>query len=145
MQDCLVRALDRMALWRGGDIRPWLLAIMHNLHVSRWRRLRRFAPGDIDGNDPAYRVEPGQHQRAELRSVMLAMAALPDELRQVLLLVAVEGLGYAEAADVLGIPVGTVMSRLSRGRDRLRRALDEPAQARPASRPAFRPNLRSVQ
>jgi RNA polymerase sigma-70 factor (ECF subfamily) len=105
---------------------------MHSLHVSRWRRMRRFAPVVVDEADPAYRVEAGQVQRMELRGVLLALDALPEGVRDVMLLVAVEGLDYAEAAAVLGIPVGTVMSRLSRGRDRLRVALDEPA--RPALR-----------
>ncbi len=129
VQDCLERALDRLASWRGGEIRPWLFTIMHNLHVSRWRRLRRFMPVSLDASgrvaDPAYRVEAGQVQRVELDGVMQALDALPEGLREVLLLVAVEGLDYAEAAAVLGIPVGTVMSRLSRGRDRLRLALGE--------------------
>ena len=130
VQDSLVRALDRMSGWQGGtDMRPWLFTIMHNLHVSRWRRLRRFAPVAVDDTDPAFQVGPEQPHRAELRRVAEVMDTLPEELRQVLLLVAVEGLHYAEAAGVLGLPIGTVMSRLSRARDRLRRELDQAAPA----------------
>lgn len=126
VQDCLVRALDRLPDWRGGDVRPWLFAIMHNLHVSRWRRLRRFPTVTVDAEAPAFRVEAGQTHHVELQAVLRALDALAAEQRDVLLLVTVEGLDYADAAHVLGIPVGTVMSRLSRGRDRLRRLLDEP-------------------
>jgi RNA polymerase sigma-70 factor (ECF subfamily) len=132
VQDCLVRALDRMAGWQGADMRPWLFTIMHNLHVSRWRRLRRFSLTAVDDADPAFQVGPEQPHRAELRRVVEAMDALPKELREVLLLVAVEGLQYDEAAGVLGLPIGTVMSRLSRARDRLRREVDQ------AARPALR-------
>jgi RNA polymerase sigma-70 factor (ECF subfamily) len=105
---------------------------MHNLHVSRWRRLRRFSPVAVNDVDPAFHVAAEQPHRVELRRVAEVMDTLPEDLRQVLLLVAVEGLQYAEAAGVLGLPIGTVMSRLSRGRDRLRRELAQ------VPRPALR-------
>ncbi len=129
VQDCLVRALDQRDKWRGGNVRAWLFGIMHNLHVSRWRRLslRRMAPlSELD----SLSVAPQQPIRVELRAVLESVAALPEPLRQVLLLVCVEELDYAAVADVLGIPIGTVMSRLSRARERIRR----PAVAAPALR-----------
>lgn len=143
VQDCLVRALDRLPAWRGGDARPWLFAIMHSLHVSRWRRLRRFPLVALEPDDPALRAEPAQPHSAELRAVLDALDALPAALRDVLLLVAVEGVEYADAARILDVPVGTVMSRLSRGRDRLRQLFGEPVR-QPAGGAVPRPSLRRV-
>lgn len=120
VQDCLVRALDKFDSWRGGDVRPWLFTIMHNLHVSRWRRRRRFPSAAVDEQDPVWHVAARQPLRAELEEVLAAIGTLPEESRQVLMLVAVEEFDYATTARILGIPVGTVMSRLSRARDRLR-------------------------
>ncbi len=139
-----MRALDRLDSWRGGDVRPWLFAILHSLHASRWRRLRRFPLVVLEPDEPALRAEAVQPHAAELRAVLQALDGLPVALREVLLLVAVEGVEYADAARILGIPVGTVMSRLSRGRDRLRALMGEqPARgARDVASP--RPGLRRV-
>ena len=145
VQDCLVRALDRLPTWRGGgDIRPWLFTIMHSLYVSRWRRLRRFPGVAMQADAPVFHAEARQPHQAELGRVLRALDALPADMRQVLLLVAVEGFEYGDAARILGIPVGTVMSRLSRGRDRLHRLLDEPARQAQAGRERPRPALRRV-
>jgi RNA polymerase sigma-70 factor, ECF subfamily len=120
VQDCLVRALDRMDTRRAeADLRPWLFSIMHNLCVSRWRRARVRLRALREAR-PEEAVPAAQPASAELRDVLRGLDALPDEQRQVILLVAVEGLSYAEVAGVVGVPVGTVMSRLSRARDRLR-------------------------
>jgi RNA polymerase sigma-70 factor (ECF subfamily) len=124
VQDTLERAWARAALWRGvGDMRGWLFSIMHNLHVDALRR------GHLDLVDlvdpmPDIAVAAPQAERLALRDLDAALAALPFEQRQVLLLVALEGMAYAEIAQALDIPIGTVMSRLSRGRERLRALLD---------------------
>lgn len=125
VQDCLESAIAAWPRRRtDAPIRPWLMAIMQNLHVSRWRRWKRRG-GDhlpLDHWDAPVADDP-QH-RLEYLDVMAAMARLPEDQRSVILLVGVEGLSYEAAARVLGVPVGTVMSRLSRGRERLRRYVD---------------------
>ncbi len=132
VQECLVRALGRLPPPSSDlRVRPWLFTILHNLSVSRWRALRR--RGQAIGLDAVeLPVPPPQDGRLVARDLMRGLALLPLEQRQVLLLVGVEGLGYREAASVLGLPVGTVMSRLSRGRDALRSHME--GRGRPALR-----------
>lgn len=122
VQDCLERALGRLHLWRSGtNLRAWLFTIMHNLHVNNMRRRAIRPDGEsLPDWDAGGRVRPVQDDVVELRSVVGALRQLPDEQREVLLLVALEELSYREVADALGIPIGTVMSRLARGRQRLR-------------------------
>ncbi|HTW28287.1 MAG TPA: sigma-70 family RNA polymerase sigma factor [Acetobacteraceae bacterium] len=121
VQDCLVRALDRLGTVRSeAELRPWLFAILHNLHVSRWRRQRRQRQVAVADADADVAIPASQPAGVEIRDVLRGIAALPEDQRQIVVLVAVEGLAYAEVAAILGIPVGTVMSRLSRARDRLR-------------------------
>ena len=132
VQDTLERAWSRIGLWQGvGDMRTWLFSIMHNLHVDGVRR-GRLDLVDLDELPGEIPVAPMQADRLVLRDLNRALMALPAEQRDVLLLVAIEGLGYAETAQALGLPIGTVMSRLSRGRERLRRLMSEPAR-RPLS------------
>jgi RNA polymerase sigma factor (sigma-70 family) len=120
VQDTLERAWSRAGLWRGvGDMRTWLFSIMHNLHVDALRR-GRLDTIDLDAQIPEVPVAPTQGQILTVRDLDTALAALPAEQREVLLLTALDGLAYAEIAQALGIPIGTVMSRLSRGRERLR-------------------------
>lgn len=125
VQDCLESAI---AAWpqrrRDAPVTPWLMAIMHNLHVSRWRRWKRRGGDHLPLADWDAPVADDPHHRLEFLDVMAAMARLPEEQRSVLVLVGVEGLSYDATARVLGVPVGTVMSRLSRGRERLRRYVD---------------------
>ena len=124
VQDCLERALSRWHLRRAeGDLRGWLYTILYNRFVSdKHRRSRRVAHDALvairETELPG--VEGGQDMALERRDLLRAFAALPEEQRSVLLLIAVEDLSYEEAARVLGVPIGTVMSRLSRGRERLR-------------------------
>ena len=124
VQDALERAWSRLPLWRGeGDIRPWLFSILHGIHVDGERRRRRspsFLPL-VDGHPVAGISNP--EARAELREVVAAFDTLAEEQRQVLLLAVLEQFSYRQVADVLGIPLGTVMSRLFRARERLRMAL----------------------
>jgi RNA polymerase sigma-70 factor, ECF subfamily len=119
VQETLLRALGRLHQ-RQGAMRPWLFAIMHNLHVNDARRARRRATVTLDDPGADAPVPGAQLSSAEMADAWRGLAQLPQEQRQVLLLVAVEGFDYAEAAQILGLPLGTVMSRLSRARDRLR-------------------------
>ncbi len=124
VHDCLVRALDRLHTRRGdAEMRPWLFAIMHNLYVSRVRQRRTRGQMEAldDIADSVVAVGPSQEDRVRTKDVMQAVERLPEDLRSVLVLVTVEDLSYAEVARVLDIPIGTVMSRLSRARERVRR------------------------
>ena len=123
VQDTLERALEKWRLWQHGrELRPWLFSIMHNLHVDGRRRAHRvdFRPDD-DLPLPAQRAS--QQDGLELRDLDRALALLPPEHREVLLLVGLEDLSYAEVARTLNIPQGTVMSRLSRARARFKAVL----------------------
>lgn len=122
VQDCLERAVSRWALRRHeGDLRAWLFAILHNLFVDGLRRRRREGLR-VDLDHAAHLADPGMdpESRAVLRDVLEGLDRLPPDQKAVLLLVAVEDLSYEAAARVLGVPIGTVMSRLSRARERLR-------------------------
>jgi RNA polymerase sigma-70 factor (ECF subfamily) len=123
VQDTLERAWARSGLWRGvADMRAWLFGIMHNLHVDGLRR-GRLSTVPMDDGTPDVPVPPTQADRLAVADLQAALERLPAEQREVLLLVALEEMSYAEIAAALGIPIGTVMSRLSRGRERLRRIL----------------------
>jgi RNA polymerase sigma-70 factor (ECF subfamily) len=120
VQDTLERAWARLQQWRAGsDMRAWLFGIMHNLRVDQLRR-PRLTTRSIDEDDFEVPTRPTQTDELELRDIESALGHLPDEQREILLLVALEEMGYADIAAALGIPIGTVMSRLSRGRERLR-------------------------
>jgi RNA polymerase sigma-70 factor (ECF subfamily) len=124
VHDCLVRALDRLHTRRSDtEMRPWLFAIMHNLYVSRLRQRRTRGQADpLDGvAEATVGIPARQEDQVQTREVLAEVQRLPDDLRNVLVLVTVEDLSYAEVAKVLDIPIGTVMSRLSRARERLRR------------------------
>jgi RNA polymerase sigma-70 factor (ECF subfamily) len=124
VQDTLERAWARSALWRGvADMRGWLFGIMHNLHVDGVRR-PRLATTAIDEDTPELASAPTQGERLAVLDLQAALELLPIEQKEILLLIALEDMAYADAAQLLGIPVGTVMSRLSRGRERLRALLD---------------------
>ncbi|MNK32419.1 ECF RNA polymerase sigma factor SigE [compost metagenome] len=122
VQDTVERAWRKLNQ-RGGEMRPWLFSIMHNLHVDQLRR-----PGlalqelDDDALLPAPEHTPGQS--IAIGEMDAALARLPLGQREVILLVALEQMPYEQVAATLGIPIGTVMSRLSRGRERLRELLD---------------------
>lgn len=123
VQDCLERALRKRHLWRyPGNVRSWLFRILYrvfiNQHTRRRRRGQSVSLQDLE-QGPA---EPSGHE-AQLawRDVAAALRQLPGEQRAAILLVALEGTPYDEAARILGIPLGTLRSRLSRGREGLRR------------------------
>jgi RNA polymerase sigma-70 factor, ECF subfamily len=124
VQDCLERALSSWHLRRAeGDLRGWLYTILYNRFLSEKHRRGRSGVSHSLIEVPESElpgVEGGQDWALEHRDLLRAFAGLPEEQRSVLLLIAVEDLSYGEAARVLGVPIGTVMSRLSRGRERLR-------------------------
>ncbi|HMM88998.1 RNA polymerase sigma factor [Bradyrhizobium sp.] len=126
VQDCLERAVGNWGQRRDGDPRPWLFTILHNLAVNQFRRsASRGAHIAIDeANEGDFGQDAVQEQKLMYRDVLDKLARLPADQRAVLLLVAVEDLSYSEAAKVLGIPIGTVMSRLSRARERLQQEID---------------------
>jgi len=126
VQDCLERAIGRWPQRRDGAVRSWLFAILHNLAIDRYRqKATRGIHVSIDtSNENEFGEAAAQESRLMYHDALNKLATLPDDQRAVLLLVAVEDLSYAEAAKVLDIPVGTVMSRLSRARERLQREID---------------------
>lgn len=123
VQDCLTRALGKLHLWQeGSDLRAWLFTILHNQYVNHIRRaVREGASVGLNESEPLLRRAPQQSRRLELRDLERAIAKLPEEQRAVILLVGLEGMRYEEVAAVLDVPVGTIRSRLSRGREALRR------------------------
>lgn len=131
VQDTLERAWSRRSQWRpGSELRTWLFAIMHNLRIDQLRRpsLEVASFGDEDIEVPTRATQTDQ---IELADLVTAVSQLPEEQRAVLLLVALEGMAYRDVATTLDIPLGTVMSRLARGRERLRLILEgRPAVAR---------------
>jgi RNA polymerase sigma factor (sigma-70 family) len=139
VQDTLERACRKWSLWRPGPdgqgLRGWLLSIMHNLFLNQIRDQvhDREAVELDDSNQPSY--DPFLHTPERL-DLERALAQLPALHREVVLLVCVEELSYAEVAQVLGVPAGTVMSRLSRGRETLRAwMVGPPTRAMPAQSP----------
>jgi len=124
VQDTLERAWSRFAQWRpGSDLRAWLFGIMHNLRVDQLRR-GRLPTTSLDEEATDVPVRATQADQLEIMDLESALRQVPEEQRQILLLVALEEMSYADIAALLGIPVGTVMSRLSRGRERLRQVMD---------------------
>jgi len=122
VQESLARALSRADQFKPGtNLRAWLFTIMHNVHVNQIRQ-KVSRPVEVPVEDVEQRLvsPPRQESRVELRQMSRALDELPEEQRQVLLLVALEGLKYDEVAEALGIPIGTVMSRLSRAREAVR-------------------------
>lgn len=123
VQDTLERALNKLHLWkRGTDLRAWLFTVMHNVHVNQVRGRREYAT--LDGDALELPVRPTHDVGLEARDLERMLARLPVEQREVLLLVVLEDMSYDEAAATLGIPIGTVMSRLSRAREKLRALME---------------------
>jgi RNA polymerase sigma-70 factor (ECF subfamily) len=127
VQDCLERAVSRWHQRRDASVRAWLFTILHNLAVTQFRQATargRHMPIDDAAGEQELVSAAAQEQRLIYQDVLSKLARLPEEQRAVLLLVAVEDLSYADAAVVLNVPVGTVMSRLSRARERLQQEMD---------------------
>ena len=124
VQDTFERAWARLATWRrGSDMRAWLFSIMHNLHVDQ-RRKPVVATTSMDDEAFEIPVRGMQDDRLEVRDLGAAFVRLPTDQREILLLVVLEDMGYDEVARTLDVPIGTVMSRLSRGRARLRALME---------------------
>jgi RNA polymerase sigma-70 factor (ECF subfamily) len=126
-QDALERAWLKREQWQAGtNLRAWLFAVMHGVFVNgrrRWRpaeSLDALQEAGLERGDEAAAAESA----LAVRELQAALLRLPDEQRQIVLLVGLEQLTYAEAAQVVGVPIGTVMSRLSRARERLRQLLE---------------------
>ena len=125
VQDTLERAVRKFHLWRPGDLRAWLFSIMHNVFVNQLKS--RKIPADVEIDD-TFAAPMSSVSRTDVMDLERALGKLAPEQREVVLLVALEDMSYADVSKTLGIPMGTVMSRLSRGRERLRRVMNgEPA------------------
>jgi RNA polymerase sigma factor (sigma-70 family) len=126
VQDSIERGLAKRHLWRPEtNLRAWLFTIMHNQYVNQVRRsVREGVVVSTTDSAPLVSSEAPQGKRLELRDLDRALAQLPDEQRSVILLVGLEGMSYHAVAEVVGIPIGTVRSRLSRARAALRQLMD---------------------
>jgi RNA polymerase sigma-70 factor, ECF subfamily len=122
VQDTLERAVRKFHLWKPGDLRAWLFSIMHNVFVNQLKA-RKIAPEvEIDEELIAARIPTVT--TTDVLDLQRALGTLAPEQREVVLLVALEDMTYSDVSRALGIPIGTVMSRLSRGREKLRKVMD---------------------
>jgi RNA polymerase sigma-70 factor (ECF subfamily) len=121
VQDTLERAVRKFHLWRPGDLRAWLFSIMHNVFVNQLKARKVAYEIEVDDSIAAPMSSVTSTDLMDLDRALLALS--PDQ-REVVLLVALEDMTYAEVARAIGIPIGTVMSRLSRARDKLRRLME---------------------
>jgi RNA polymerase sigma-70 factor (ECF subfamily) len=120
VQDTIERGWGRIAEWRpDGEMRAWLFGIMHNLHIDQLRAKRLQTTTLDEETSPPTQVV-NHSAGLEIRDMEAALNLLPVEQREILLLVGLEGMTYDQVAGALGLPLGTVMSRLSRGREKLR-------------------------
>jgi RNA polymerase sigma-70 factor, ECF subfamily len=126
VQECLARAIAKVDSWQPGtNMRAWLFVILRNAHISEVRRHNRGPALDVVEDDhPGLAVGGGYDVRLEMLELRVAFDELTTEHREVLHLIVIEGLKYEEAAEILGVPVGTVRSRLSRARLTLRNRLE---------------------
>lgn len=134
VQDCMERALRKWTIRREGvPLRAWLFTMMRNLHVDGWRRAKRSQTESLETMTLQPELPPTQENHVELNRLLNRVMTLPDDQRAALVLVTIEGFTYREAAETLGVPEGTILSRVSRARAALREATGEVA-----------PRLRSV-
>ena len=144
VQDCLTRALEKIHLWTPGtDLRAWLFTMLYRRHVSHLRRALRHDYVEMQEPHPSLMRPPDQLARLELGDLQSALAKLPEEQRSVILLIGLEGMSYEEAASVVKTPVGTVRSRVARGRQTLR-AMTGLFPARPSPRAGRAANRASL-
>ena len=133
VQDTLERACGRWRLWTvESDLRAWLFTIMHNLFIDGARRALRQPPVTADIDDSSYQVPGSGGPPEQAIDLQRCLLRLPEDQREVLLLVTLQDLSYQEVARITSTPVGTVMSRLSRARKRLRELMEAPAEAQTA-------------
>ena len=126
VQDTLVRALAKQHLWEAdSNLRAWLFTLMHNQHINNIRQYSRDSLTiDVEDISSTLVATTDPTASCQLHELDLALARLPVEQREVLLLVGLEGVRYDQAAAILEVPIGTVRSRLFRGREALRKLLD---------------------
>lgn len=129
VQDTLERACSKWRLWVvGSDLRAWLFTLMHNLFANQVRRAtRQTQGGTVDIEEVAHQLEAPDSGLGHALDLQRCLLRLPQDQRAVLLLISVEDMSYKEVAKITGVPIGTVMSRLSRARSRLQELLEEPA------------------
>ena len=130
VQDTLERACSKWRMWlAGSDLRAWLFTLMHNLYVDGLRRSTRPAAAGLhlDVDEVAHELKGPDDHIDHALDLQRCLMRLPDEQREVLLLVTLEDLAYTDVARITGVPLGTVMSRLSRARSRLRELMEAPA------------------
>ena len=121
VQDTLERAWTRFHLWqRGSNLRAWLFSVMHNVFANQHQRNKNQRTESLDDTAPELSVVDSADSSLQQRDLHKALEQLSPEYREVLLLVGLEQMSYEETAEILKIPLGTVMSRLARGRERLR-------------------------
>lgn len=126
VQDTLERALSRWLLrHRDGDLRAWLFAILRNHYLGQLRQMKRRGAHVTLEDAPPLPVRAQQESNLEAKDLLAALGHLPEDQQSLLLLVGIEDFSYQQTAGILGIPLGTVMSRLSRARTRLRDILDK--------------------
>lgn len=129
VQDTLERACSKWRLWTAGsDLRAWLFTVMHNLFANQVRRsFRQAGANAVDIDDLAHELVAPEVNLGQTLDLQRCLLRLPLDQREVLLLVSLEDMSYAEVARITGVPIGTVMSRLSRARSRLQALLEAPA------------------
>jgi RNA polymerase sigma-70 factor (ECF subfamily) len=140
VQDTLERACERWQLWSAGsDLRAWLFTLMHNLFVDSARRaVRQQVAQQVDVDEVAPELQAPAGVPEQAMDLQRCLMRLPPEQREVLLLVTLQDLGYEEAARITGVPIGTVMSRLSRARARLREMMEGRVPGAAPAAPALR-------
>jgi|UPI00035C3F3E RNA polymerase sigma-70 factor, ECF subfamily len=142
VQDCLERAWRKAHHWEAGtDLRAWLFTLMHNVHINAARRKRPETEA-MEHTDYADPKTSGADNALALRDLEQGLALLSPEQREVLLLVCLEDMTYEQVAAVTGVPIGTVMSRLHRARERMRGFMAD--ERRPGSTPNAKPVLKAV-
>jgi RNA polymerase sigma-70 factor (ECF subfamily) len=125
VQESVARALTKSDLFNAGtNLRAWLFTIMHNVHISGARRQKHIGmPIDPEIAAAVLTMQPGQEAPLVMKAMEKAMGVIPDAQRLAVIMAGIEGMSYEEIADHLKVPIGTVKSRVSRGRDALRKAL----------------------
>ena len=138
VQDTLVRAIAKQRGWQcGTNLRAWLFTLMHNQNVNGVRRSAREGAVEFDDTWPFPTVATDPAAGLSLRDLDRALARIPQERRQVILLIGLEDISYKEAATILDVPIGTIRSRLSRGRESLRILMDRTHATEPVNRAAI--------
>ncbi|KLN59507.1 hypothetical protein WH96_17285 [Kiloniella spongiae] len=152
VQDCLERGLAKRSQWKGeGSLKSWLYRILSNIHINHYRQSKTnpiHSPAELtERTSMGLDTDMTSHQldHLYLRDLDKAITRLPDDQKQVLLLVALEGLSYSEVSAITQVPLGTVMSRLSRAREALRKSTTpSPPTKEQHIRPQIKPNIRRV-